>query len=76
MVASNRDALDRLLADVHTTGQMLQRHLPDLNGTLALLGPSLDQAGRAGEAGPWLDAIIYGVSVVQLNSIVDEVVRP
>lgn len=76
MVTRNRDSLDGLLRDAHVAGEVLAEHLPDLNGTLALLGPSLEQAGLAGESGPWLDAIVYGISVAQLNSIIDEVVRP
>lgn len=76
LVTRNREQLHQLLGDVHTTGLELQEHLPDLNGTLSVLGPALDQAGKAGDAGPWLDAIVYGISVVQLNSIIDEVVQP
>ena len=71
------------MTDIRSTASagadvLLPFSLPARNvrGRVVRLGPALDRAGAAGSAGPWIDAVVYGISVVQLNSIVDEVLRP
>lgn len=71
LITTNRDSLDAILSDLTTTTDRLEPRLPELNETLAVLGPALDAFESATLQGPWLDAVVTGLSVVQITEVLD-----
>jgi phospholipid/cholesterol/gamma-HCH transport system substrate-binding protein len=72
LVTRNRSALEQILADADATAEVLERRLPELNETLALLGPTLTQTAKAGNSGPWIDSIVHGIGLLQLASVIED----
>lgn len=72
LVTRNRSELEQILAAADVTTDVLRQRLPELNQSLALLGPTLAQAGTSGDSGPWIDSLVYGIGVVQFASIIDD----
>lgn len=69
LIRENRQSLDAILGDLHTTLQATDRSLPELNATLAGLGPALQATESWTLAGPWLDVVGTGAGLVQLADI-------
>lgn len=71
LITTNRESLDAILADLVTTTSRLEPRLPELNETLAVLGPALNAFESITVNGPWVDTVITGLSVVQLTEVLD-----
>lgn len=73
LISTNRASLDAILSDLHTTTTRLEPRLPELNETLAVLGPALDGLESSTLSGPWLDVLVTGLSIVQVTEILDAI---
>lgn len=71
LIATNQASLEAILSDLTTTTSRLEPRLPELNETLAVLGPALDAFESVTLQGPWLDAVVTGLSVAQTTEILD-----
>lgn len=71
LISTNRAALDAILGDLHATTTRLEPRLPELNETLAVLGPALGGLESSTLNGPWLDAVVTGLGIVQVTELLD-----
>lgn len=71
LISANRQSLDAILSDLVTTTSRLEPRLPELNETLAYLGPALDSLESATITDDWLDVLVTGLSVVQITEVLD-----
>jgi phospholipid/cholesterol/gamma-HCH transport system substrate-binding protein len=61
LIARNRAALDAILDDLEPTLEVVDRNLPQLNSSLAVLGPAFLGQARAGTHGPWQDIYVAAI---------------
>lgn len=71
LIRQNRESLDAILADLHTTLDATNPNLDELNATLAGLGPALAGAESMTLNGPWLDIVGTGLGLVQLADLIE-----
>lgn len=71
LISTNRTSLDAILSDLHETTTRLEPRLPELNETLAVLGPALVGLDSSTLNGPWLDAMVTGLGVVQMADLLN-----
>lgn len=71
LIKANRASLDAILADLDDTTNVLQNRLPELNQTLAYLGPTIDGLAASTESGPWIDTVVTGLGLLQLTDLVE-----
>jgi phospholipid/cholesterol/gamma-HCH transport system substrate-binding protein len=69
LIAGHRAQLDAILDDLHATLAVTDRHKADLNTQFAFLGPAFTGVGSVTRAGPWLDAIAFGLGNADVNVI-------
>lgn len=72
LIEAHRTSLEAVLDDLHATFAVTDAHLPDLNRTLALVGPTFEGIGRATQQGAWLDAVASGLPAADLHSLIQE----
>jgi phospholipid/cholesterol/gamma-HCH transport system substrate-binding protein len=75
LIADHRAQLDALLGDIHTVLGAVSRQLPQIDSGLAFAGPAFAGAITAGEQGPWIDVVVYGMPAVPLITILQKL-RP
>lgn len=71
LVEGHRASLEAILDDLHATLQVTDAHLPDLNRTLALVGPTFAAVGTTAQQGAWLDAVASGLPAADLISLLE-----
>ena len=68
LIAGHRAQLDSILDDLHATLEVTDRHRADLNTQFAFLGPAFTGVASVTRAGPWLDAIAFGLGNADANA--------
>jgi phospholipid/cholesterol/gamma-HCH transport system substrate-binding protein len=69
LVAQHRAELDSIIGDVHATLDLTSRHTGEIDSQLAFLGPAFTGLASITRAGPWLDAIGYGLGPLDINTL-------
>jgi len=76
VITEHRAQLQAILDDLHATLQVTDAHLPQLDQTLAFLGPTFAGVATAGHHGPWLDAVADTIPGVDLLGIIQQGLGP
>lgn len=71
LIEDQRGELDRILGDLTTTLEVADRRLPELNRTLAWIGPTFSGLAEPGRQGPWFDVVVE-----QLGPLAPELLDP
>ncbi len=71
LLVAHRADLDAIIGDLHATLEVTHNRLPELNSTLAFVGPTFDAFSTISQQGPWLDSVSYGIGPVDLVSLVE-----
>jgi phospholipid/cholesterol/gamma-HCH transport system substrate-binding protein len=69
LIANHRAQLDAIIDDLHATLTVTDRHQSELNTQLAFLGPTFTGLASTTRAGPWIDAVAFGLGPTDVNVI-------
>ncbi|MBA2282086.1 MAG: MCE family protein [Actinomycetota bacterium] len=72
LVEQHRSSLEAILDDLHETLAVTDANLPQLNRTLALLGPTFGGVETVTQQGAWLDAVASGLPAADLLTIIQQ----
>jgi phospholipid/cholesterol/gamma-HCH transport system substrate-binding protein len=76
VIGDHQAELDRILGNLDATLQVVARNQPELDKTLAWIGPAFYDQTLAGSNGPWLDVFIRSLGPLDPSQTICQLVQP
>jgi phospholipid/cholesterol/gamma-HCH transport system substrate-binding protein len=70
VITDHRAQLSAIIDDLHATLAVTDAHLPELNRTLAFVGPTFAGFSKITQQGAWLEAVVDGLPAVDLINLI------